>query len=775
MAHFLSCGLSGQSGNMTAKTLAEIADAIGYDRALLRQPDLMIDTPLTDSRALTQPGSSLFFALATCNNDGHNYIAPLVASGVRAFVVTHIPDGVDLDSADFIIVNDPLAALMRLAKAHRAMCADTMVIAVGGSRGKTMVKEMLYGALSRVAPSVRSPRSWNSRVGVPLSLLRIDPSRHRYAVIEAGISTRGEMQTLADIIAPDVAVITNVLPGEHDEGFNDLKEKRAEKMKLAQSVGLVVAPTDCTSENDNLRLCKRVLKAIGVDSEVENRTIRTRLDVTEAVNNCLLVSDRFTCDLPSLESALDFAVRRLTASQKRLTLLLDSLTDFNGDDLCRYLALYHIDRFIGIGAEYAEIADRLPVGSIVFQSADECVASLSAADFDSELILAKGEPGGAVDQIAERLRSRHHETVLEVNLDAIIHNFNHFKAMLRPTTGMVAMVKASGYGVGSYELAKTLQSQGAAYLAVAVVDEGEELRSAGITMPIMVLNPKVTNYNSLFANRLEPEVFSFNMLEEIIAEAEKRGISDYPVHIKFDTGMHRLGFLREDIPAIGRLLRSTTTVKAKSIFSHLATADCLDMDQYTIDQLKLFDSICCEMAGEIGPVFLRHILNSAGIARFPEWQYDMVRLGISLYGVDTLGIPETSSLRTVASLRSIIISIKRWPAGTAIGYGRRTILDHSAIVATVPVGYADGLNRHLSNGVGKVMVNGALCPIVGNICMDACMIDVTAAGDSVKVGDSVEFFGDNNPINTMADAVGTIPYEILTSVSPRVKRVYFRE
>ncbi|MDE5958738.1 MAG: hypothetical protein K2G59_01065, partial [Muribaculaceae bacterium] len=383
---------------MTAKTLAEIADAIGYDRALLRQPDLMIDTPLTDSRALTQPGSSLFFALATCNNDGHNYIAPLVASGVRAFVVTHIPDGVDLDSADFIIVNDPLAALMRLAKAHRAMCADTMVIAVGGSRGKTMVKEMLYGALSRIAPSVRSPRSWNSRVGVPLSLLRIDPSRHRYAVIEAGISTRGEMQTLADIIAPDVAVITNVLPGEHDEGFNDLEEKRAEKMKLAQSVGLVVAPTDCTSENDNLRLCKRVLKAIGVDSEVENRTIRTRLDVTEAVNNCLLVSDRFTCDLPSLESALDFAVRRLTASQKRLTLLLDSLTDFNGDDLCRYLALYHIDRFIGIGAEYAEIADHLPVGSIVFQSADECVASLSAADFDSELILAKGEPGGAVDR-----------------------------------------------------------------------------------------------------------------------------------------------------------------------------------------------------------------------------------------------------------------------------------------------------------------------------------------------------------------------------------------
>lgn len=759
---------------MTAKTLAQIADAIGYNKTL-RHPDLLIDTPLIDSRSLTVPESSLFFALSTDTNDGHNYIAQLIDAGVRAFVVRHIPDGIDPDSSDFVVVDDPLAALARLAAAHRATCSATTVIAVGGSRGKTMVKEMLYRALSSVAPSVRSPRSWNSRVGVPLSLLRIDPDLHRFAIIEAGISTEGEMQPLADMIAPDVTVITNVLPGEHDEGFSSQAAKKSEKMKLATAAKMVVAPDYCVNEDENPRLCREVLDAIGINAPVDNRRIRTRLDVTEAVNNCLLVSDRFTCDLPSLESALDFTLRRLTASQKGVTLIIDQLSDFNGDALCRYLQLYHISRFIGIGAEYEAIADRLPKGSIVFHSADECITELSAADFDSELILAKGETDGAVSLIAERLRSRHHETVLEVNLDAIIHNFNHFKAMVRPTTGIVAMVKASGYGVGSYELAKTLQSQGAAYLAVAVVDEGEELRSAGITMPIMVLNPKVTNYNSLFANRLEPEVFSFDMLGEIIAEAEKRGISEYPIHIKFDTGMHRLGFLREDIPALGRLLRSTSTVKARSVFSHLATADCLDMDEYTLGQLTLFDSICREMAQEIGHVFLRHILNSAGIARFPQWQYDMVRLGISLYGIDTLGIPETAALHTVASLRSIIISIKHWPAGTAIGYSLRTILDHPATIATVPVGYADGLNRRLSNGTGKVMINGTLCPIVGNICMDACMIDITPAGDSVQVGDSVEFFGENNDINAMADAIGTIPYEILTSVSPRVKRVYFRE
>ncbi|MDE7388398.1 MAG: alanine racemase, partial [Muribaculaceae bacterium] len=517
-------------------------------------------------------------------------------------------------------------------------------------------------------------------------------------------------------------------------------------------------------------ICRRVLRAMGISEEPgELPKIETRLDVTEAVNNCMLVSDRFTCDLPSLVPALEFASRRRVGSRS-LTLLVDRMPDLSADELRGLMRLYGIDRLIGIGSEYEDVP-----GAVVFHNASELMATLSAADFSSELIVVKGEPDSVVHKVAERLRLRHHETVLEVNLDAVIHNFNHFKAMLRPSTGLVAMVKASGYGAGSYELAKTLQSHGAAYLAVAVVDEGEELRRAGITMPIMVLNPKVTNYTSLFANRLEPEVFSFDMLGEIIREADKRGISNYPVHIKFDTGMHRLGFLREDIPALGRVLRDTSTVSVRSVFSHLATADCLDQDDYTLGQLSLFDDICREMTAEIGSGFLRHILNSAGIARFPQWQYDLCRLGISLYGVDTLGIPETSSLKTVSSLRSIIISLKHWPKGTSIGYARRTVLDHDAVIATVPVGYADGLNRRLSNGAGSVMVRDHRCPIVGNICMDACMIDVTSVGGSVAVGESVEFFGNQIAVSEVADVIGTIPYEVLTSVSPRVKRVYYRE
>lgn len=760
---------------MTEKKLGDIAATLGC--RMPETPDRVINHALTDSRSLTEPDSTLFFALATDTNDGHRYIGSLLKSGVRAFVVSHIPEGIDTEGADFLVVDNPLDALIRLATTHRQECTNTTIIAIGGSRGKTMVKELLHGALKQVAPTFRSPRSWNSKVGVPLSLLRIDPALHRYAIIEAGISTVGEMHTLADMIKPDVAVITNVLPGVHDEGFTSLDEKRTEKMLLTKDAAAVIAPDYCISESENPRLCEEILSALGVKStSITNSPARiiTRMDVTEAANGSLLISDRFTCDLPSLESALDFMRRRLTPGLSA-TLMLDPMDDFDSETLQHYLDTYKISRFIGIGDQYAAISHKLPKNSLIFSTPAECLNTMSAADFDSELILAKGLEGGAADTLAERLRARHHETVLEVNLDAITHNFNHFRAMIRPETGIVAMVKASGYGAGSYELAKTLQSQGAAYLAVAVVDEGEELRRAGITMPIMVLNPKVTNYNSLFSNRLEPEIFSFDMLREIIREGEKRGVTDYPIHIKFDTGMHRLGFLRDDIPMLGEILRNTHTVKARSIFSHLATADCLDLDDYTLGQLRLFDCICDDMTREIGPGFLRHILNSAGIARFPQWQYDMVRLGISLYGVDTLGIKETAGLQTVSTLNSIIISLKHWPKGTPIGYGLHTILSRDSIVATVPVGYADGLNRRLSNGKGHVMIRGTRCPIVGNVCMDACMVDVTDVGESVAVGDTVEFFGENIPVSEVAEVIGTIPYEVLTSVSPRVKRVYFRE
>ena len=757
-----------------------------------------IGVVLTDSRWAVDADKAIFFALRTATNDGHHFIPELLQRGVKAFVVEDLPDDYKALDADFIKVDDTLAALQSLAADHRdTALKDCRVVAVTGSRGKTLVKEWLAEALSAKGPTGRSPRSYNSRIGVPLSLMGI-PAPTQYAVVEAGVSQQGEMEPLRRMIKPEVVVITTIDDTEHREGFESFEAKCAEKLSLAKDARVIVYPEELETqvmayvpakvlkvavsmppdadwmERDRL-ICTEALRTLGAtlpDGTV--RPLQTRLDVSDAVNGCVTVADRFTCDLFSLPSALDFARRRRTAGRS-FTLMLDELRgEQDYAKLARLLQQWGVERFIGVGPGYVEHASELPAGSRLFASGAEMLAQLTVADFSNELILAKGEEGSAVAAMAEQLQARHHETVLEVNLDAIVHNFNIFRAMLKPGTGMVAMVKASGYGAGAYELAKTLQSQGASYLAVAVVDEGEELRRAGITMPIMALNPKVTNYDSLFANRLEPEVFSFGMLDEIVREGAKRGVKDYPIHVKFDTGMHRLGFLKEEIPPLCEALKSTGVVKVRSVFSHLATADCLDMDSYTLEQLNLFTDICEEMRQRLGYSFLRHILNSAGIARFPGWQFELVRLGIGLYGIDTLGIPETAGLRTVSTLRSLIISIKHWPAGTAIGYGRRTILKRDSVVATVPVGYADGLDRHLSNGRGEVIVRGHRCPIVGNICMDACMVDVTDA-PGAQVGDSVEFFGENLPVDDVAAKLDTIPYEVLTSVSPRVKRVYYRE
>lgn len=731
------------------------------------------DIVLTDSRSLRYPERTVFFALRTPNNDGHKYIPELAARGVGLFVVEKIPQGV---SADFILVDNTLSALREAAAAARREFGGKLT-AVCGSRGKTIIKEWLAEALSAVGPTTRSPRSWNSQIGVPMAMLGLDMSA-RFAVMEAGVTEPGEMSRLEEILLPDTVVVTDIHPVSDADTFHDYDEKCREMLLLTRRARHIVYPSSLQDyvdkyvpasvlkiavalpesadwlERDRL-LTLEALRIYGATlPENTVRPLLTRLNASDGVNNCTIITDKFTCDSFSLNSAVDFLLRRRTP-ERRVTVILDTLRDHDAPP-----HIDGIDRLIYVGNGGMSVSE--------FRSA------ISVSDFNDELILAKGEEGGVVATFGEQLQARHHETVLEVNLDAIVHNFNHFRALLKPTTGIVCMVKASGYGAGAYELAKTLQSQGAAYLAVAVVDEGEELRRAGITMPIMALNPKVTNYDSLFANRLEPEIFSFGMLQEFIREGEKRGISNYPVHIKFDTGMHRLGFLDENIGDLCAALKNTEVVRVESVFSHLATADCLDMDDYTLAQLNLFSSVCERMKSNLGYPFKRHILNSAGIARFPQWQFDMVRLGISLYGVDTIGVENTQGLRTVSTLRSIIISIKDWPAGTSIGYGRRTILDRPSRIATVPVGYADGLDRHLGNRVGKVWVNGTLCPIVGNICMDACMIDITEAHD-VEVGASVEFFGENLPVSNVSNVLDTIPYEILTSVSPRVKRVYFRE
>lgn len=799
---------------------------------------------LTDSRSLIEPEQSLFFAIRTPNNDGHRYIADLYAAGVRCFVVDHIPVALaEADDADFIVVPDTARALQSLCRYHRRRF-DAPVVAITGSRGKTTVKEWLYQLLQPDYHIVRSPRSYNSQIGVPLSIWEMD-TETELAIFEAGISRPGEMVGLQSVIRPNIGIITNIGP-EHDEGFRSMQQKCEEKVTLFRDCDCVIYngddPLICEavgaaclaakeiawsrtdsdkplfiysvvrheSESDihfsYLRCDGMVTVPFTADADIENAIhclalalylnrpmdviaarmgaltpVGTRMNVTDGVNGCLLIYDSYTADLRSLTPALDFMARRATTGRTSTVILSDVTHEQMAAaelyaKVARLLKRRGIRRVIGIGEEIMRHKRYFGIDAEFYASTDEFLKEVSASDFERELILIKGAARSHFERIAEMLEARHHETILEVNLDAVVHNFNFFRAHLEPSTGIVAMVKASAYGAGSYELAKTMQAQGAAYLAVAAVDEGVDLRQAGITMPIMVLNPKVVNYKTLFAYNLEPEIYSVDILDEIIREGTKRGIENYPVHLKFDTGMHRLGFLEKDIPEVVARILGQNAISVRSVFSHLAGADGTEFDDYTQMQFDIFDRCCMRLKEALGDdrPFLRHILNSTGILRFPAHQYDMVRLGIGLYGVRTMEDGSQDALKQVSSLHTIVISVKEWEAGTTIGYSRRGVLTRPSRIATIPIGYADGFNRHLGNGRSSVWINGTRCPIVGNICMDACMVDVTDAPHCAP-GDAVELFGEHITVYELADLLGTIPYEILTSVSTRVKRVYYRE
>ncbi len=806
-------------------------------------PDSQIDNLLIDSRMLGEADNTLFFAIKTPTNNGHRYIADLYSRGVRNFVVTKMPDG-DLPDANFFVVPNAVKALQQLAAAHRRRY-DIPMIAITGSRGKTIVKEWLYQMLQPDYRIARSPRSYNSQLGVPLSLWSIDDDT-TLAIIEAGVSLPGEMTSLQSMIAPTIGIITNI-GDEHRRGFPSIEAKAAEKVSLFRQCDTVIFDADdpivaraiddaCLSSklvgwsstnpeaplyikgvirradsttidysyiglngqvtipltgDANLQNAIHVLTTmlvLGVPQAVTAERmghltpVNTRLNVIDGVNNCQIVNDTYTADFHSLAPALDFMSRQSSRRRTPMVILSDLKHESQTPEgeyaaAARLLALRGISRIIGIGPEISKHINLFGPQATAYPITDDFLSHLSPSDYVDEAILIKGAPEFHFERIAQALEAKHHETVLEVNLDALVNNFNVYRSMLLPSTGIVAMVKASGYGAGVVELAKTLQAQGAAYLAVAVVDEGVELRQAGITMPIMVMNPKVVNYRALFANRLEPVIYSFDMLSDVVREAAKAGLTSYPIHIKLDTGMHRLGFLEDDIPQLAKELIKQDTVEPRSIFSHLATADCPDMEQYTLEQLDTFRRATDLLQSVYPKRILRHILNTAGIERFRAHQYDMVRLGIGLYGITPepwLGeTAPLSALRPVSSLRTVIISIKTWTRGTAIGYSRRGLLGRETRIATIPIGYADGLNRHCGNGHISVLVNGVQCPTVGNICMDLCMIDVTEA--HAQVGDSVEIFGENQPIALIADAIDTIPYEVLTAVSPRVKRVYFRE
>lgn len=804
------------------------------------QRELKIEILLTDSRSLAYAATSLFFAIATKENDGHRYIGELYRAGVRGFVVEHIPaDAAQMPEAVFLQVADTVAALQQVARALTPR--PPKVVAIAGSRGKTTLKEWIFQLMEPLVEMVRSPRSFNSQIGVPLSLWEIDADS-QLALLEAGVSRPGEMKALADIIDPDTVIFTNI-DAEQGDCFDSLAQKAAEKAMLARAphvttviynadapllsqaladvdverriawstadpkaplfisrteeldgatrmeyvyegrTGHITLPFTSPADRENAVNALAFMLTCGIEPEVIAErfpllhSIGTRLNVSEGVNGCTLIYDSYTSDYNSLMPALDFMNRRVTNGRHTTLILSDLRHEARRSDvyrdIARLAATMHVDRFIGVGPELCRHADLFGPAARCFASTSEMLDSLSTSDFSDEIILFKGAPEYQFDRLFEMLEARKHETVLEVNLDSVVKNYNYFRSKLPAATGIIAMVKASGYGAGSYEIAKTLQAQGAAYLAVAVLDEGIELRRAGITMPIIVMNPKVVNYRSMFAYRLEPEIYSLDMLRDVVREAAKNHVDDYPLHIKLDTGMHRMGFVEEELPMVMEIIGGQHNVAIRSVFSHLATADCLDMDDYTSLQFERFDRFTDYIARHYPRPFLRHVLNSAGILRFPDHHYDLARLGIGLYGLNTLPEEIERPLASVSTLRTVIIAMRSWKKGETIGYGRRGRLERDSVIATIPIGYADGMNRHFGNGAISVLVGGKPAPTVGNICMDACMIDVT--GIDCAVGDYVEIFGPNAPVQRLADVLDTIPYEIVTAVSPRVKRVYYRE
>lgn len=820
-------------------TTKEIADILSITSSV--QESYITDL-LTDSRSLGNPVHTLFFAIPTQGNDGHRYVASLYEKGVRNFVVNKIPVSLsEKNDINWFVVENTISALQKIASRKHPFTNE--ILAITGSRGKTTLKEWIYQLLEPFANISRSPRSYNSQIGVPLSMWQINQASS-LAIIEAGISQSGEMKKLADCIQPDCVIITNI-DTPHSQGFESLKQKAEEKALLAatdstkdiifcKDYPLIADAVSCYKESKNLfswsftdpdatlfirkkaasnGMCtfdyiynnieSSLTAPLCSDEDYENAAnalafmlhrgicrkdiserfsklhkIGTRLNVTEGVNHCSIILDSYTSDFSSLLPAVDFMRRRKTPSQTTTLILSDIHHESStNEEVCKSIAAVvkqaNISRFIGVGQIIYEHRELFGETAMFFKDVSDLMKSLSTSDFSDEIILLKGSQEFDLSVVAEMLETRKHETVLEVNLDSVVRNYNYFRSFIPASCGIVCMVKASGYGAGSYEIAKTLQDCGAAYLAVAVLDEGIDLRKQGITMPIMVMNPKVVNYKSMFANRLEPEIYSFDMLNDMILEAKKNGIKNYPVHIKLDTGMHRMGFIENELPRLMDILNKNDEICIRSAFSHLATADCPDMNDFTELQLTRFRKYTDYMLSVSKTPFLRHVLNSAGILRFPEHHYDMARLGIGLYGANTLPPEMEKPLATVSTLRTVIIAIREYEPGETVGYGRFGKIKRHSRIATLPIGYADGMNRHFGKGNISVMVNGQWAPTIGNICMDACMIDIT--GINCKIGDSVEIFGNNAPLQRLADTLDTIPYEVLTSVSPRVKRIYYRE
>ena len=832
-------------------SIEKVTTLIGARR--IGKRDAQIGWLLTDSRSLCFPEETLFFALKTARNDGHKYIEDLYRRGVRNFVVTKSPKLGDnrgmnkassdpqppnlggYEDANFLVVPSPLEALQRLAERHRDEF-NIPVVGITGSNGKTMVKEWLYQVLSPDMTVTRSPKSYNSQIGVPLSVWLMDEQTD-VALIEAGISQPGEMQALADIIQPTIGVLTS-LGAPHQENFRSMEEKCMEKLQLFHDAKVIIYNADddlvsrCirrsgfkgqkigwrkeiagdkiqislhpSSSSLNLPLstsyslpfideasveCSLAVAAtalyLGVTPEQlaermsKLEPVAMRLEVKEGQHGCTLINDSYNSDIHSLDIALDFMQRRTADNGQPSTLILSDIqqSGMKGEELYRQVndlcQKRGVSKLIGIGPDIsAQSSAFSSLASTFFATTDDFLRSTAFMALHDEVILIKGARPFGFDQITEQLEQKVHETILEVNLNAVVDNLNYYRSFLKPETKIVCMVKADAYGAGAVEVAKTLQDHRVDYLAVAVADEGVELRRNGITQNIMIMNPEMTAFKTMFDYELEPEVYSFRLMDALIHAAKKEGITGWPVHIKLDTGMHRLGFDPEkDMEEVIRRLKGQNAIIPRSVFSHFVGSDSDDFDNFSRMQFEKFDRASQQLQDAFSHKILRHMDNSAGIEHFPERQLDMCRLGLGLYGIDPR---DNRVLSTVSTLKTTILQMRHVPKEETVGYSRKGVLTRDSVIAAIPIGYADGLNRHLGRGACYCLVNGRKAPYVGNICMDVAMIDVTDIPD-VHEGDMVEIFGANLPVTVLSDVLDTIPYEVLTAVSGRVKKVYFQD
>ena len=816
-------------------------------------PSLVITELLFDSRLLTSPGNTLFFSLKSNRNNGNKYIDELYDKGVRCFVVEESLSSL-YPLSHFIVVEDTLKALQELAAHHRNNFF-LPVIGITGSNGKTIIKEWLYQILSHEMSVARSPKSYNSQIGVPMSVWQLN-ELHQAAIFEAGISRPGEMQNLEKIIRPTIGIFTNI--GEaHGKNFDNIRHKVEEKLKLFLKVDTLIYCSDhkeikeavekknintfswsrkdnkadvliysiekgegetiisavrrnSQTQNDSqiFKFSDSQIQKIRIpftdDASIENAIhcwlaamrleipdnvietkmqqlcpVEMRMELKSGINNCEVINDSYNSDFNSLTIALDF-MNQHHHSKEKVVILSDILqSELKEEDLYENIA--HLLRnkgvtsLIGIGEAMLRQQNKFDINKIFYKDTKDFLTNHKIEDFHNQMILLKGARDFSFEKISRLLEEKAHESILEINLDSLVKNMNYYRSKLKNGTKLMVMVKAFAYGSGNFEVSNVVEFHRADYLTVAYADEGIELRRKGISLPIMVMTPEANTFESIIKNNLEPDIYSFRsltLLEDAIKKLEKTLKSPIGIHIKLDTGMHRLGFLKNDIDELLTRLKKNSNIIVKSVFSHLAGSDSEKFNDFTSLQINNFEEMSSKIIEAFPYKILRHILNSAGISRFTDYQYDMVRLGIGIYGVPPCD-EDRGKLKNVVSLKTTIVQIKEYECGETVGYSRRGVINRKSKIGVVPIGYADGLKRQLGNGNACFYVNGKAAPIIGNICMDMCMIDLTDI--ECKENDTAILFDENHSVERIAEACDTIAYEILTSISQRVKRIYYHE